>query len=164
MNLEEVMLNTISNAQMVLNQTQTKGALVLFRRAFAKGKMSRLLAAILNKKNYLLSIEQITKGEEIYARNYTGLKTIPIHMIQGSEGRSEDFDRSFHPIKWHNMHRWMGVAAMRLTGRALPAVDLAQIGEVYVVIDGHHRISVAQALGEEFIEANVTRWVYKNNR
>ena len=152
------MLNTISNAQMVLNQTQTKGALALFRRAFAKGKMSRLLGFLLKKNNHLLSIEQISRGKEIYARHYCGLKTVPIKMIRGSEGRSEDFDRFFNPIKKHNMHRWIGVASMRLKGRALPVVDLIQVGEFFFVIDGHHRISVAAALGEEFIEANVTRW------
>jgi hypothetical protein len=152
------MFNTMSQAQMVLNQTQTKGALALYRQAFAKGKLVQLLGLILNKQNHLLSIDQITKGEDVYARHHVGIKTVPIKMIQGSEGRSVDFDRFFNPIKKHNMHRWIGVATMRLKGRALPAVDLVQVGEVFFVIDGHHRISVAKALGEEFIEANVTRW------
>lgn len=155
------MLNSMSNAQMVLNQTQIKGALVLFRRVFAKGKKERLLAALLNRKNQLLSIEQISNGKEIYPLNSSGLQTVPIKMIQGSEGRSEDFDRSFNPIKKHNMHRWMGVATQRLKGRALPAVDLVQIGEFFFVTDGHHRISVARALGEKFIDANVTLWKLK---
>jgi hypothetical protein len=161
MNLEDVMFNSMSNAQMILNQTQTIGALALFRRAFAKGKMDRLLAFLINKNNHLLSIEQISKGKEFYARNYCGLKTVPIKMIRGSEGRSEDFDRSFNPIKKHNMYRWMGVATLRLKGRALPAVDLVQIGELFFVMDGHHRISVAWALGEKFIDANVTVWKLK---
>jgi hypothetical protein len=155
------MLNSMSTAQMVLNQTQTKGALFLFRRAFAKGKKDRLLAALTNKKNHLLSIEHISNGKEIYPRNGSGLQTVPIKMIQGSEGRSEDFDRSFNPIKTHNMHRWMGVATQRLKGSALPAVDLVQIGELFFVMDGHHRISVARALGEKFIDANVTLWKLK---
>lgn len=152
------MLNSMSNAQMVLNQTQTKGALALFRRAFAKGKRDRLLAALIKKRNHLFSIEQISKSKEIYAQNGCGLKTVPIKMIQGSEGRSKDFDRSFNPITKHNMHRWMGVATQRLKGRTLPAVDLVQIGEFFFVMDGHHRISVARALGEKFIDANVTLW------
>ena len=32
------------------------------------------------------------------------------------------------------------------------------IVERYYVRDGHHRISVAQALGEAFIEAEIVRW------
>ena len=43
-----------------------------------------------------------------------------------------------------------------LNDQALPLVDLIQIGETYFVHDGHHRISVAQALGQESIEAEVT--------
>jgi hypothetical protein len=152
------MFNTISQIQMVMGQSQTKVGLALFRGAYAKGKKARLLAAVVNKRNQLLSIEQITKGKAIHPQCCSGQLAVPINLIQGSEGRSEDFDRSFNPLKKHNMHRWMGVAMMRLKGRALPAVDLIQIGDIFIVIDGHHRISVARALGEKFIDANVTRW------
>jgi len=152
------MLNSISAMQWAINHAQTNRSLTLFKRAFAKGKKARLLAALLNKRNQLLSIEQITLGKAIYTRCCGGLKTVPINMIQGSEARSEDFDRSFNPLKEYNMHRWMGIAMMRLKGNPLPAVNLIQIGNLYMVFDGHHRISVARALGEEFIEANVTRW------
>jgi hypothetical protein len=37
-------------------------------------------------------------------------------------------------------------------------VELIQIGEVYFVQDGHHRISVARALGQRTIEAQVVVW------
>ena len=148
----------MSDMQWVINHSQTNRSLTLFKKAFAKGQKARLLAALLNKRNKLLSIEQITMGKAIYTRCCSGLQTVPINMIQGSEARSEDFDRSFNPLKEYNMHRWMGVATIRLKGRALPVVDLIQIGELFIVIDGHHRVSVARALGEEFIEANVTRW------
>jgi len=40
----------------------------------------------------------------------------------------------------------------------MPAVELIKVGEVYAVRDGHHRISVARALGEDFIDARVTAW------
>jgi hypothetical protein len=38
----------------------------------------------------------------------------------------------------------------------LPAIDLLQVGDTYFVRDGHHRISVARALGADYIDANVT--------
>ncbi len=41
---------------------------------------------------------------------------------------------------------------------ALPPVDLIQLGDTYFVRDGHHRISVARALGYAYIDANVTVW------
>ena len=41
-------------------------------------------------------------------------------------------------------------------GEALPPVDLMKIGEIYFVRDGHHRVSVARALGARDIDAYVT--------
>jgi uncharacterized ParB-like nuclease family protein len=43
-------------------------------------------------------------------------------------------------------------------GRELPPVELVQLGDLYFVRDGHHRISVAQAMGQESIEAEVIVW------
>jgi len=43
-------------------------------------------------------------------------------------------------------------------GVTLPLVDLVQVGDVYFVRDGHHRISVARAFGQESIDAQVTVW------
>jgi ParB-like chromosome segregation protein Spo0J len=52
----------------------------------------------------------------------------------------------------------MSVALARLKGVVLPAVELAQVREAYYVLDGHHRISVARAFGQESIDAAVTVW------
>jgi hypothetical protein len=40
----------------------------------------------------------------------------------------------------------------------LPPVSLVQVGDEYFVRDGHHRISVAKAFGQETIEARVAVW------
>jgi hypothetical protein len=50
------------------------------------------------------------------------------------------------------------VAEAMYMGVPLPPVHLIQVGDVYFVRDGHHRISVAKALGQTQIEANVTVW------
>jgi hypothetical protein len=71
--------------------------------------------------------------------------------IRGSESRSSDFDRDFNPLHDHNRRRWLNVAAARQRGKALPLVKLIQVGDVYFVRDGHHRISVARALGQRSI-------------
>ena len=49
----------------------------------------------------------------------------------------------------------MSVAVARFCGDTLPLVELIQLGDHYYVRDGHHRISVARALGEEYIDAKV---------
>lgn len=155
------MFSLMNQAQSTMYQTYGKGDLTLFTHAFARGKKARRRAALLNQNNRLLSIEQITVGKTVHTQTYRGLMPVPIRLIQGSEERSRDFDRAFNPIRKHNMHRWMAIAMERLRGRQLPAVDLIQIGDVYVVKDGHHRISVARAMGEEYIDAKVILWQLK---
>ena len=95
-------------------------------------------------------------------RHYAGIKTIRLNQIRGSEGRTEDFDANFKPLQVRSKDRWTSIAKAQLTDQALPLVDLIQIGETYFVRDGHHRISVAQALGQELIEAEVTVWQMDN--
>ncbi len=81
---------------------------------------------------------------------------IPLDKIVGSVGRYRDFTREFLPRAAIDEFRWRGVdAAMHgLTG--LPAIEVYQIGEVYFVRDGNHRVSVALANGLKDIEAYVT--------
>ena len=40
----------------------------------------------------------------------------------------------------------------------MPPVELVQVRDAYFVRDGHHRISVARALGQRDIEAEVMVW------
>jgi hypothetical protein len=75
--------------------------------------------------------------------------------IRGSEGRSDDFDCDFNPLHTRTRDRWMSVAIARSQGETLPLVELIQLGEDYFVRDGHHRISVARELSEEYIDAIV---------
>ena len=57
------------------------------------------------------------------------------------------------------MHqRWQSVANALDEGVPLPPVQLIQVGAAYYVRDGHHRVSVNRALGQEVIEADVTVW------
>ena len=80
---------------------------------------------------------------------------VPLHKIVGTEGRSDDFDAQFRPLKKHLRERWISVAAARRTGTVLPAVELVQDGDVYYVRDGHHRISVARVMGQLEIDARI---------
>ena len=45
--------------------------------------------------------------------------------------------------------------------RPCPPFRVVQVGDCYYVRDGHHRISVARLLGEEYIEAHVQVWQIK---
>ena len=56
------------------------------------------------------------------------------------------------------VQRWTRVASAWLAGVVFAPVELLQVGGGYFVRDGHHRISVARAVGQLTIEAEVTIW------
>jgi hypothetical protein len=84
-----------------------------------------------------------------------GSQTVPIKLIVGSEGRYRDFNRYFLPKTDHLRSRWDRVDMAHLRDVILPAIQLSEIGGVYFVRDGNHRVSVAKAQNVEFIDAEV---------
>lgn len=86
---------------------------------------------------------------------YEGLKTIPVDLIVGSEGRYQDFDNRFFPRSTHLKSRWEHVDMAHLQDVVLPSISLYELGGVYFVRDGNHRVSVAKSKGIEFIDAEV---------
>lgn len=82
---------------------------------------------------------------------------VRIAAIVGSEGRPFDFDHEFRPLTKQLQPRWQRLFDAVDSGLEPPPVDLVQLGELYFVRDGHHRISVAKALGREWITARVHR-------
>ncbi|WP_461247459.1 transcriptional regulator, partial [Treponema sp. R6D11] len=86
---------------------------------------------------------------------YMGSQTVPIKMIVGSEGRYHDFNKFFLPRKEHLRSRWQRVDEAHIKDIILPPILLYEIGGVYFVRDGNHRVSVAKMQGVEFIDAEV---------
>lgn len=83
---------------------------------------------------------------------------IPIDRVVGTVGRAGDFDVRFGLRNPALRGRWSGVAAAMEEGKPLPRVDLIRLGEMYFVVDGHHRVSVARERGHLVVPAMV-RWV-----
>jgi len=134
----------------------SRKALQVFYNALTQGWWERLWASLSNRPQRLLDLNDVGSQGRMRNRHYAGIKTVRLNQIRGSEGRTEDFDANFKPLQVRSKDRWMSIAKAQLTDQALPPVELIQIGETYYVRDGHHRISVAQALGQESIEAEVT--------
>jgi hypothetical protein len=105
-------------------------------------------------------LQELSSGQQSGSHEgvYVGMRTVAIETICGSEERADDFDNSFRPLTQHNRERWLSVAEARLRGIYLPPVQLIEMSGHYYVRDGHHRISVAQAIGESFVDAEVVRW------
>ena len=103
----------------------------------------------------LLDLTTELSRSRVRSQHYAGTRTVPMNRIKGSEGRSGDFDCDFNPLNNRTRDRWMSVAKARAQGGTLPLVELIQLGDDYFVRDGHHRISVARAFGEAYIDAKV---------
>jgi hypothetical protein len=55
--------------------------------------------------------------------------------------------------------RWERIANAVRRGEAMPPISVYRIGDVHFVRDGHHRVSVARALGRTHIDAYVVEVV-----
>jgi hypothetical protein len=90
-----------------------------------------------------------------------GLQVVPLDRIVGTVDRGRDFDRRFRPTSRRVRSRWEQIATAVRRGQPLPPIDVLKIGEIYFVRDGHHRVSVARALGRADIDAYVTEVITK---
>ncbi len=149
--VEMMMNDNMINASGPLAQHRQVAA--LFSREQRSARLRRFFAWLTGHSTRLHQLCQRTVNG-----HYLGARTVAIDQIHGSESRSEDFDFFFHPLNGRSMNRWVSVALARQNGVALPPVELIKVGEEYYVRDGHHRVSVAHAFGEAFIEAEVTEW------
>ncbi len=117
--------------------------------------LHRWLAKIGGRSLRLLDLNEIRASSDERGRPCLGGQAVPIDRIRGSESRCDDFDSNLRPLSEHNRQRWLNVAAARLSGTPLPPVVLIHVGGFYFIRDGHHRVSVARALGERFVDAVV---------
>jgi hypothetical protein len=133
-------------------------ALRLYCRARIRGWCTRLTAAIARRPGWLLDLDAIRDTHAIPGWLCSGTQTTLISRIRGSAGRRSDFDLDFNPLNSRDKDRWLSVAAARIGGVPLPPVQLIRVGDIWFVLDGHQRISVARAMGEEEIDAVVAIW------
>ena len=122
------------------------------RQAFWRGIWRRLS----HKCNDLLPTGEFLEKIHIQGLHNHGLKKVAIKRIVGSSARYRDFDLAFLPRRPSADGRWENIARARYEQIDLPPPILLKIGNSYFVEDGNHRISVARAAGQEYIDALVT--------
>jgi hypothetical protein len=126
-----------------------------YRRVRRKARRLMLWARLRRKSRRLFDLGEALNSVNRNLNRKLGVLYVPITSIRGSEGRCEDFDIDFYPLRPHIRERWLSVAAARGMNRSLPPVELCLILGIYYVRDGHHRVSVARAFGQKEIEAEV---------
>lgn len=130
----------------------------LYERAYARAWWANVCNTLGGTGLPLLDLEVLARAWTFHGRRFSGRQTVALEHIVGTEQRGDDFDAHFRPRYKHTEERWRRVASAYLLGTELPPIELIQVDDVYFVRDGHHRISVAGALGQREIDAIVTTW------
>ena len=126
-----------------------------FNKAHSKALFNEIQHFLNPEEASLISFAEIKSILKPKDEIYVGLKTIPIDKIVGSEGRYKDFDNRFFPKSVFLRERWKHVDAAQYESIVLPPIKAYELGGLYFVRDGNHRVSVAKARGIEFIDAEI---------
>jgi hypothetical protein len=129
------------------------------RRQLALSRLRRWLRREPGDVDHILPFDEVVAALGRVQERDAGLKVVPLDAIVGTVDRLQGFDRHFRPTSPQVRKRWEGIATAMRRGQPMPPVDLYRVGEVYFVKDGHHRVSVARALGLHEIDAHVTEVV-----
>ncbi len=127
----------------------------VFLRQSRRSLVFALLDRLLRRCSDLLEFNQIMQSNAFSGQHDLGMQVVPVRQIVGTLGRGSDFDRAFRPRRREMRWRWIQVAKLAQMDGRLPAVELYKVGGDYFVVDGHHRVSVARASGQAYIDAHV---------
>ncbi len=126
-----------------------------FLKAKRRAKLQRVFSTFKWQNPDLLSFYEVTKLIKPESQSYKGMQTIEVKNIIGSENRYHDFSSAFLPKNNSLERKWENIDAARLDDIPLPPISVYKLGQWYFVRDGNHRVSVAKAKGQEFIDAEV---------
>ncbi len=130
-----------------------------FDDARRRALIADLLRPLLGRPVDLRPFDEVRERLKLRHLVDRGVVEVPLSSIVGTIGREREFSRAFLPREESLRGRWDGVRDLAEGNRGFDAVDLYQVGDAYFVVDGHHRVSVARALGAPTIEARVREFV-----
>jgi hypothetical protein len=130
---------------------------------FSRARRRRLMSQLANRLrgetsdvNVILPFDEVVEALGRRGERQIGLETIELDSIVGTVDRGREFDRRFLPTSGRVRTRWERIATAQRRGESIPPISVYRIGRLHFVRDGHHRVSVARALGHTHIDAYVT--------
>ena len=130
---------------------------------FLRARRHQVLATLAHRlrhqpptRDRLLQLDEITGALGMHGERQLGLQTIPLDTIVGTAEHRRDFDRHFRPASNRVRERWEQLALAQRRGAAIPPIEVYRVGGLHFVSDGHHRVSIAAATGQQTIDAYVT--------
>ena len=130
-----------------------------FGRARTKHFLRSVWGALSGDNRKLMAWDEVRDKLKLRGMLARGIQTVPVDQIVGSVGRYQDFDDAFLPRTNALSSRWRKLNRAFYDEVGLPPVKLYKVGDVYFVLDGNHRVSVAREHGISFIDAEVTEAV-----
>ncbi|CAM3773931.1 chromosome partitioning protein ParB [Tsukamurella ocularis] len=133
-----------------------------FERSRRRANIARLASWVRGQPGdvtEVLPYDEVVSALGFVSERPLGLQVVPVAQIVGSVDRTRDFDRYFRPRSPALRARWQRLAAAQRRGEAMPPVELKKVGDLYFVVDGHHRVSIAFARGFSTVDADVTEVV-----
>lgn len=118
-----------------------------------------LLRLLLGRPLDLLPFEQVRERLRLRHVVDRGIHEVPLDRIVGTLGREREFNRAFLPRDEALRERWENAERLAEGQVGFPTVEIYKVGEVYFVVDGHHRVSVARRLEQATIEARVKEFL-----
>ena len=134
-----------------------------FAHARSKAFWKRIFNFLSGQPATLLSYDEVKEKLHIGGPIYRGVRPVELKKIVGSLNRYHEFDRAFLPLEDQAADRWQSIDRAFYQDVNLPPVVLYKVGDVYFVVDGHHRVSVAREQGQIEIDAEVRECSTKVN-
>lgn len=121
--------------------------------------MQDLLGMVTGRTTELLPFDAVREGLWLNHLVDRGVGEVAVDRIVGTLGREHEFNRAFLPREESLRERWESVRELAESQKGFAPVELYKVGEAYFVVDGHHRVSVARAMGQATIEAHVKEYL-----
>jgi hypothetical protein len=125
------------------------------RRRAALSAVRRRLHGRSATYDLLLPFDEVVAALGRHGESDLGEQVIDVDSVVGSVDRSTGFDRLFRPVSDEPERRFQRIDVALRRGEEMPPIDVYRVGDVHFVIDGHHRVAVARALGWKTINAHV---------
>jgi hypothetical protein len=130
---------------------------------FQRARRRQVLATLVRRlrrqppgSDQLLRLDEVTGALGWRGERQLGLRTIRLDTIAGTVDSGHDFDRHFRPTSGRVRERWVQLALAQRRGATIPPIEVYRVGDLHFVSDGHHRVSIAAATGQQSIDAYVT--------
>jgi hypothetical protein len=104
----------------------------------------------------LVPLDEVRRRLRIVGQSYAGVRPVPLERIVGSVDRSADFGPGFRARRSLSRSRLAALRAAFPHGD-MPAIEVYEVGGLFFVSDGHHRVALAHERGAEFLDAEFTR-------